>query len=176
MLKSELEQSGAVQTAPDWRIKVGFLFFIVGLIAIPLLIAILTLIGGTRFAAISGGLLVTGEIMLVAGAAIAGKEGYAYIKATVFGYLKKFSPPQEVGKIRYTFGLVLFFIPAVYSWALPYFGKNIPGYTTNALVYGIVGDIMLGIGLFLLGGDFWDKLRSLFVHNATAMIPKEDSG
>jgi hypothetical protein len=82
--------------------------FIVGLIAIPLLVAILALIGGTRFAAISGGLLVTGEIMLVAGSAIAGKQGYAYIKATVFGFLKKFGPPQKVGKIRYRFGLLIF--------------------------------------------------------------------
>ncbi len=32
---------------------------------------------------------------------------------------------------------------------------------------------MLLTSLFLLGGDFWDKLRSLFLRDATAMIPKK---
>ena len=65
MSKTELEQAGEAQAAPGWRIKVGFVLFIVGFIGFPLLVAILALIGGTRFAAVSGGLLVTGEIMLV---------------------------------------------------------------------------------------------------------------
>jgi hypothetical protein len=171
MSKAELENPGEAQSAPSWRIKVGFVLFIVGLIAIPLLVAILALIGGTRFAAVSGGLLVAGEIMLVAGAAIAGKQGYAYIKATVFGFIKKFGPPQKVGKIRYRFGLLIFFIPVVYGWALPYFGKHIPGHSTHSILYGVIADVMLGVGLFLLGGDFWDKLRSLFVHEATVVVP-----
>lgn len=175
MSKAELEQPREAQTAPGWRIKVGFVLFISGLIAIPLLVAILALIGGTRFAAISGGLLVTGEVMLVAGAAIAGKQGYAYIKATVFGFIKKYGPPQKVGKIRYSLGLLIFFIPVVFGWALPYFGKHIPGHPTHTILYSIIGDVMLGIGLFVLGGDFWDKLRSLFIHEATAMIPEKPS-
>ena len=28
------------------------------------------------------------------------------------------------------------------------------------------------IGLLVLGGDFWDKLRSLFVHGARARFPE----
>ena len=164
MSKAELEQAGEAQAAPGWRIKVGFVLFIIGLIAIPLLVATLALIGGTRFAAVSGGLL-------VAGAAIAGKQGYAYIKATVFGFIKKFGPPQKVGKIRYRFGLLIFFIPVVFGWALPFFGKYIPGLPTHTILYAIIGDIMLVIGLFLLGGDFWGKLRALFIHNAVVKIP-----
>jgi hypothetical protein len=30
---------------------------------------------------------------------------------------------------------------------------------------------MLFASLFVLGGDFWDKVRSLFVHGATARFP-----
>ena len=171
MSKAELEQPGEAQAAPGWRIKTGFVLFIIGLIAIPLLVAILALIGGTRFAAVSGGLLVAGEVMLVAGAAIAGKQGYAYIKATVFGFIKKLGPPQKVGKIRYRFGLLIFFIPVVFGWALPYFGKYIPGHPTHTILYSVIADIMLGVGLFVRGGEFWDKLRSLFVHEATVVVP-----
>ncbi len=170
MSKTELEQPSEAQAAPGWRIKVGFACFIYGLIANPLLIAILTLIGGTRFAAKIGGLLVFGEVMLVAGAAIAGKQGYAYVKATVFGYLKKAAPPQKVSKIRYRFGLLIFLIPVFFGLALPYFGKYIPGLPTHTILYSVIGDIMLVIGLFLLGGDFWDKLRSLFVQSSTVVF------
>ncbi len=52
MSKTKLDQPGEAQAALGWRIKVGFAFFIYGLIVNPLLIAILTLIGGTKFAAI----------------------------------------------------------------------------------------------------------------------------
>ena len=173
MSKTELEQPSEAQAAPGWRIKVGFAFFIYGLIANPLLIAILTLIGGTKFAAISGGLLVFGEVMLVAGAAIAGKQGYAYIKATVFGFIKKFGPPQKVGKIRYRFGLLIFFIPVAFGWAFPYLLEHIPWYLTHPTLYTIIGDVMLVIGLFVLGGDFWDKLRSLFVQSSTVVFEEK---
>ncbi len=171
MLKAELENPGEAQAAPGWRIKLGFAFFIYGLIGNPLLIAILTLIGGTKFAAILGGLLVFGEVMLVAGAAIAGKPGYAYIKATVFGFIKKFGLPQKVSKIRYRFGLLIFLIPVAFGWALPYLVEHIPWYLTHPTLYAIIGDVMLVIGLFVLGGDFWDKLRSLFVHEAKVIFP-----
>ena len=173
MSKTELVQPGEAQAAPGWRIKVGFVLFIVGFIAPPLLLPILALIGGTRFAAISGGVLVTGEIMLVAGAAIAGKQGYAYIKATVFGFIKKFGPPQKVGKIRYRFGLLIFFIPVAFGWALPYLLEHIPWYLAHPTNYGIIGDVMLVIGLFVLGGDFWDKLRSLFVQSSTVVFEEK---
>ena len=173
MSKTELEQPSAAQAAPGWRIKLGFAFFIYGLIVNPLLIAMLTLIGGTKFAAILGGLLVFGEVMLVAGAAIAGKQGYAYVKATVFGFIKKFGPPQKVGKIRYRFGLLIFFIPVAFGWTLPYLVEHIPWYLTHPTLYAIIGDVMLVIGLFVLGGDFWDKLRSLFVQSSTVVFEEK---
>jgi hypothetical protein len=35
-------------------------------------------------------------------------------------------------------------------------------------VYVIGGDVLLVSSLFVLGGEFWDKLRALFVHDARA--------
>lgn len=28
-------------------------------------------------------------------------------------------------------------------------------------------------GLFILGGDFWDKARALFIHQAKALLPQD---
>jgi hypothetical protein len=39
-----------------------------------------------------------------------------------------------------------------------------------------VGDLLLISSLFVLGGDFWDKLRALFVHGAKVQIPVRGSG
>jgi hypothetical protein len=34
----------------------------------------------------------------------------------------------------------------------------------------VAGDIMFLTGLFVLGGDFWDKLKSLFVYESRAVF------
>jgi hypothetical protein len=36
----------------------------------------------------------------------------------------------------------------------------------NPLPYAIAGDILIITSLVVLGGDFWDKIRSLFIHDA----------
>ena len=113
--------------------------------------------------------------MLIAGAAIAGKEGFAFIKATVFGFLRSYGPPSEVSRLRYTVGLVMFAIPLAFGWAAPYFGHHLTGFEHGQLIYAIVGDVLLLISLFVLGDGFWDKLRSLFKHNAYAVIPDKPS-
>ena len=175
MVTTESNASGAAPVAAGWRIKLGFALLIFSLAGAPAVLGILALVGvsGTEFATISGALLVTAEVMMLAGAAIAGKDGFAYIKATVFGYLKRYLPPKKVGATRYRIGLVLFVIPLLYGWAVPYAGGYIPMYEANAFAYALTGDIMLAVSLFLLGGDFWEKLRSLFMHHATAMIPEK---
>ena len=32
----------------------------------------------------------------------------------------------------------------------------------------------VGVTIFVLGGEFWDKLRALFVHGARAVFPSGD--
>ena len=155
-----------------WRVKAGSVIFVASLVW-PVLLPVLPLLGasGTAVAAFGAVMAVAAEIMLVAGAAIAGKEGFALIKSRVFGVLKSFGPPREVGRVRYSMGLVLFTIPLLLGWASPYLGRHVPGLEAHALAFAIAGDVLLLISLFVLGGDFWDKLRALFVHGARAVFP-----
>ena len=44
------------------------------------------------------------------------------------------------------------------------------------MIYAVAGDVLLFISLFVLGGSFWDKLRSLFQHNAYVAIPDAPTG
>jgi hypothetical protein len=153
------------------RIKVGFAIFIVS-IGWPILIPILSVLGtpATAIAVFSGVMVFAAELMLIAGAAIAGKEGFAFIKATVFGFLRSYGPPREVSRTRYTIGLFMFATPIIFGWASPYFGHHLPGFETRPLVYATAGDGLLLISLFVLGGSFWDKLRSLFQHDAYVIL------
>ena len=155
-----------------WRTWLGLALFVVS-IGWPVLIPILPLLGAsaTVTASISGVMIVLAELMLLLGAAVAGKEGFAFIKARVFGILRSYGPPRKVSRTRYTIGLLMFFAPIIFGWASPYFGHHLPGFETRTLTYAVAGDVLLLSSLFVLGGAFWDKLRSLFKHNAYATFP-----
>jgi len=155
-----------------WRIKLAFVMFIVSF-GWVLILPVLPLLGfsATAIATFSGVMVIAAEIMMVAGAAIAGKDGFAYIKARVFGFLKSHGPPQTVSLMRYRIGLAMFVLPVLLGWLWPYAVQFLDGLDEHALLLGIAGDLVLLAGLFVLGGDFWDKLRSLFFHGAYVVFP-----
>ena len=66
---------------------------------------------------------------------------------------------------------IMFVLPVLFGWVSPYLGHFIEGMQAHALALGIGGDVLLLASLFVLGGDFWDKLRSLFIHSAHVVIP-----
>jgi hypothetical protein len=168
------EVSQANVPATGWRLKLGVALF--GLsIALPVLgvpLVAATALSAATAATISGAMLLGAELLGIVAVAIMGKSGYAYIKNRVFGFLKQYGPPADVNRTRYTTGLVMFVVPILFGWVAPYAADLIPGYLGNEFTYAIVGDLLLLVSLFVLGGDFWDKLRALFVHAATAVFPK----
>jgi len=139
----------------------------------PLLIPIVTSSGlSAGWKAALTGLLALGipELFMMIAVAVAGKEGFKYIKSKVFGFLKKHGPPDTVSKARYSFGLVLFSMPLLSGWLLPYFTHLIPSYDENRYLINAAGDVIFLSGLFVLGGDFWDKLRSLFIYGSKVIF------
>ena len=155
-----------------WRIRIAFAMFVTSL-AWPILIPLLPLFGAsTAFTAtISGTMIVVAEFLLIGGAAIAGKDGFEFIKSRVFGFLRSYGPPREVSRTRYRMGLIMFVLPIVFGWSSPYLAHHLPGFESGHLIYAISFDMLLLISLFLLGGGFWEKLKSLFVHKAYAIMP-----
>jgi len=76
------------------------------------------------------------------------------------------APSDEVSPARYRVGLVMFLLPILFGWVGPYGVERIPGYEDYRLAMNLIGDLLLVSSLFVLGGDFWDKLRGLFIHKA----------
>jgi hypothetical protein len=160
--------------AAGWRLKLGVVLFgfsiVLPVLGVPL-VAVMGLSAAT-VATVSGALLVGAEVLGLVAVAVMGKTGFAYIKNRVFGFLKQHGPPAEVSRTRYTIGLVMFAVPVVFGWLAPYAADLIPGYLGSEFTYAIVGDLLLLTSLFVLGGDFWDKVRALFIYGAKAVFPK----
>ena len=155
-------------TAPvaDWRFRIGTFLFIVGLVC-PVFIPLITASDlPTTWKTTLSGALVVGipQVFSLTAVAFMGKAGFNYIKAKLFGLLRKLAPSREVSRARYHVGLVLFVVPLLYGWLSPYLADYIPVYNENAMTFSVVGDCLLLVSLIVLGGEFWEKIRALFMY------------
>jgi hypothetical protein len=153
------------------RLYAGGTIFVIGFLS-PLLVPLVTtspLPSGWK-TAISGLLLVgVPELAMLIAAAVMGKDGFAYLKRVLVGFLgKHFSPPETVSPMRYRIGLILFSVPLLFGWVVPYISGYFPILDEHHLMFAILGDLILLCSLFVLGGEFWDKLRALFIQKAKA--------
>ena len=163
---------------PTGRLIWGTIILIVGFLS-PVLIPVVVSSGlHAGFITVISGLLAFGipELFMIIAVAVMGKEGFNFMKAKFARFMKRYGPPDEVSRVRYTIGLVLFILPITVGMLLPYLGVFFPFFVTHLLWFVIPSDIMLFISLFVLGGHFWDKLRSLFVRNSRAVMVEKDVG
>jgi hypothetical protein len=160
--------------AAGWRLKLGAALFGLSILLPVAGIPLVTALGlsTTMTASVSGTFLVGSEVLGVCAVAVMGKSGFAFIKNSVFGFLKRYGPPQKVSRGRYNIGLVLFCVPFLFAWLSPYISKWIPVFLSHPLPFAIGGDILILASLLVLGGEFWDKIRSLFIHDVEAHFPQ----
>jgi hypothetical protein len=161
-----------------WRFPVGVTIFVAGFAA-PLAIPLVTSsdLSTAWKTAIAGALAVgVPEVMMVVAAAVMGKEGFTRLKSQLGRFLKKYGPPDTVGSTRYRIGLVMFAAPILLGWFGPYLHHFLPGFGTHPMWWHVGGDLVFIASFFVLGGEFWDKLRALFVHGAQAVFPITPGG
>ncbi|MGB2601651.1 MAG: hypothetical protein WBD00_03110 [Candidatus Omnitrophota bacterium] len=155
------------------RLVTGVVIFIAGQ-ATTLLIPLVSVSNlPTSLKSLISGLLffVTPQIGIVLAVAILGRAGYNYLKSIVFRWFKKYGPPEAVSLTRYRIGLVMFCVPVLFGWLEPYFGNIIPVLGANRLLFCVTGDVIFIVSFFVLGGEFWDKVRALFIHGARVKFP-----
>jgi hypothetical protein len=157
---------------PVIRLIIGGIFFVIGLICpvfIPLVIISDMSVG---LKTLFSGLLALGipELLWLVAISILGKPGYEYLKSVIFQFFKKYGPPSKVNRNRYRIGLVLFILPLISVLSLPYLKDVFPFYQQYALSFNISIGVVFLISLFILGGEFWNKLRSLFLYDAKVIL------
>ena len=122
---------------------------------------------------ISGILLVGGpEIFSIIAIAIMGTSGYLYIKSKVFALLKRALPTGGVSRLRYNIGLVLLISHVIFAYLTFYVPEWLPGYDEHRIAINLTADFLMVITLFILGQDFWEKIRALFIYDAKASVPQ----
>jgi hypothetical protein len=175
------ESPGAAVAATD-AVQVGTRFYVgaaifLGAISMWLLVPAASAAGwsASKIASLTGGVFIGTKIGMLAAIAVMGKPGFNHLKRLLLGLFRKVGPPQEVSRERYRLGLLLFLVPVLMTWIAPY-AAAIFG-TTG--IYGFLEsralEALLLVGLFLLGGNFWDKFAALFKHRATIEFHAKES-
>jgi len=161
---SEQDES-AVQPVSGWRLKLGVVLFVLSIIVpvagIPFVAALDFSV--TMKSTVSGFMLAGAEVLGLVAIAVMGKPGFIYIKGKMWGILKRYAPPDRVSRTRYTIGLVMFCLPLVFGWISIYVVDYFPWLLQNQVPLAMASDGLFLVSLFVLGGDFWDKIRALFV-------------
>lgn len=128
---------------------------------------------GMRTALTSILLLGLPKVFLVLAAAIMGKPGFTYLKTHIASHVRRYALPAEVSVLRYRIGLTLFVSLIVLSSLGRFVGHVLPGQAERPWIYAIASNLLLVASVVVLGGDFWDKLRALFMRDAKAVFPKK---
>ena len=123
--------------------------------------------------ALTGILLFGPELATIPAAAIMGKENFARIVAGLKRCIRNIKPAGDIGPVRHAIGLVLFLVPVLPAYVMAYLPSRMPDNSAERLWVNLCADAGFVTSLFVLGGDFWDKLKSLFVREARVTFPAQ---
>jgi hypothetical protein len=155
-----------VAPTPKGRLVAGASVFALGWIATLVMVPVITA-GALPSYIVLIVVFVGPKIGVAAAIAIMGKPGFVYLKQLIFGYL---NPPADVGPARHRVGIVMFVAAMLFGWLEPY-GFFLPGFAAAGIRQSLAVDGLLVASLFVLGGNFWDKIRALFIRDATVRFP-----
>lgn len=148
----------------DWRFYAGVAALVLSCV-MPLFALFVPLLGlsGGWTTTIIGALVAGGpEVLILAAAALLGKETLHYFLHTAKSGLRKALLAQPVPKGRYYVGVAI----SVASLVPLYLYGYLPAYMPegNARIYILAAaDLSFVLSVFIMGGEFWDKFRRLFI-------------
>jgi hypothetical protein len=121
------------------------------------------------------GLLTLGgpEILSIVAIIVLGRESYELIVEKLKKFLRLLKPSGKVSRLRYSIGLVMFLLPIIPSYIMAYAPHLLPDSSPHRFIVSITSDFIFIVSLFVLGGDFWDKLRSLFIYDSYSVFPEK---
>jgi hypothetical protein len=116
---------------------------------------------------------VSAPVMKLSSVAILGKPTYLWIKYKFWHLFVKVTKPHEVSRTRYTIGLIMFCLPIIPNYIMSFAPQVIaPAYHLRLIVNLCIDAVFIS-SVFVLGGDFWDKLRALFIYTAKVQFEEK---
>ncbi|AMJ62011.1 transporter suffix domain-containing protein [Bosea sp. PAMC 26642] len=164
----------AASDGGGWRFKLGICIFVTAFALWLLLpLAASMNVPGPRIAAMTGAIFIANKVLLLTCIAVMGKAGFQQLKGMIFGYAKSLTPSGPISRTRHVIGLVMFCLPLLSATLEPYVDQFWPGLRPNLWQLQLLGDVMLIASFFVLGGDFWNKIRALFVRTAVVVDTRQ---
>ena len=151
----------------DWKYYLGMSLFLYSFLPISI-VAILPFLGMTlaQAGAFAVVFLASGEMAFLCAAALLGKEFLTALKKRIKAWFKRPHKPKPIGRNRHRFGIALLaasFLPyyVMLIYLLFFSHKeseiNFPAWTL------VAGEAAFMASLFVLGGDFWERLKQIFI-------------
>jgi hypothetical protein len=159
---------------PGFRFYVGLVIFIASFIMLPTGLVLREFVAGSFWKGfVLGVFWISAPLMKIGSVAILGKASYAWINYQMHYFYHKVTKPHQITLLRYNLGLVLFILPFLPNYMISFMPHLIPISLTTRYFIIVASDVMFLASLFVLGGDFWDKLRALFIYRAKARFEAE---
>ena len=161
--------AGAPAPAPpvlnrDWRFYAGMTALILSLI-MPLFAFLVPLLGlPVAESAVIVGLLIAGgpEVVGLVGIALLGRNAFLYFTYMIKTALRRVVLPKRVSQRRYYFGLAVSLVSLLPLFVYGYFPNCLPSGDTRIYILA-TADVSFILGMFIMGGEFWEKFRQLFI-------------
>jgi hypothetical protein len=166
---SERDQATDVTRAPtlkrDWRFYAGMTALVLAVV-LPLGAFIVPMLGlPLAQSALLVGVLVAGgpEVLCIAAIALLGKETFQYLAHHAKLAFRRAVVDRPASKARYYVGLAIVLLSWLPAYVYAYAPAAMPG--GNARIYILAAmDLAFVASVFLMGGEFWEKVRRIFIY------------
>ena len=159
---------------PGFRFYVGLGIFIASFFMLPTGLVLREFISGSFMRGfVLGVFWISAPLMKIGSIAILGKSSYAWINYQMHYFYHKVAKPHQITPLRYNIGLGMFILPVLPNYMISFMPRLVPISLHARYLIVIASDIIFLASLFVLGGDFWDKLRALFIYKAKARFEDE---
>jgi len=159
---------------PGIRLYIGLGIFILSFFMLPIGLFLQHYVTAHYMKHIVVGVFwLTAPSMKIASVAILGKPSYLYIKSKFQSHFQRIFKTRHESRLRYNIGLFLFCLPVVPTYIMAYAPMFFSSIFSIRLILNISFDGIFIVSLFVLGGDFWDKLKALFIFSAKAKFEEK---
>lgn len=152
----------------DWKYYLGINLFVFSWLTFGFaFVAPFLPVSAAIAAVMAAALIIAGEVTFWASVALLGKPFMQFLKAKLLEFLHSRRPAElrRVSKERHYVGLALFlgsFLSYYLAMAVPFLDLPREQMPATIIAILIVGQATFFISLFVLGGEFWAKLKKLF--------------
>jgi hypothetical protein len=159
---------------PGPRFYVGLVIFILSFFMLPTGLVLREFVAGSFWKSfVLGVFWISAPLMKIGSVAILGKASYAWINYQMHYFYHKVAKPHQITPLRYNIGIVMFVLPFLPNYMISFMPHLFPITLTTRYIIIVASDLLFLASLFVLGGDFWDKLRALFIYKAKARFEEK---